>query len=377
MAMVLNKTKILFLIIITFNICAQNIVYNGDFEIYKKCPDGLSQIEKAIGWYQASDGTSDYFNKCTKSLSISTPKNISGYAIPLSGEAYAGIGLFFEGSTPKYEFVQTKLTQKLKSKSKYYIEFYLYKGNKSTFCFDEFAITLTANKLKIKDWGYIDDSLLVKNVHKSYSINCSNKKEWQKCCFIIETIGLEEYLTIGYNKFHEQPPLNDKIKYRYKEIYYYIDNVSLIEVNENTECKCTQPSIKNNVVKADTSEEIKTYNEAINKSLILSNIVFASKKAELLSSSNIELNKLALYLKQNNFYKIELSGYTDNTGKEDENLKLSQARAKAVADFLINSGINEKRISYIGYGSKLPLKPNTTEENRQLNRRVEFIIKTQ
>ena len=72
--------------------------------------------------------------------------------------------------------------------------------------------------------------------------------------------------------------------------------------------------------------------------------------------------------------KIELSGHTDNKGKDKYNEKLSQERAKAVYDYLISRGIDKKRLEYRGYGAQHPIADNKTDEGRAKNRRVEFTI---
>jgi OmpA-OmpF porin, OOP family len=71
---------------------------------------------------------------------------------------------------------------------------------------------------------------------------------------------------------------------------------------------------------------------------------------------------------------IEVQGHADDVGTGDFNLKLSKARADAVAKWLINKGIDKKRLVARGYGANHPVAPNTTEEGRQKNRRVQFVI---
>ncbi len=73
--------------------------------------------------------------------------------------------------------------------------------------------------------------------------------------------------------------------------------------------------------------------------------------------------------------KVRVEGHSDNTGSSDANRKLSQARAEQVANWLVtNAGVSADRISAVGKGDSEPLVPNTTEENRKTNRRVEFHI---
>lgn len=112
----------------------------------------------------------------------------------------------------------------------------------------------------------------------------------------------------------------------------------------------------------------------INNSIVLKHIQFESNAATLLPSSKIELEKLLQLLTDNPTIKVEISGHTDNTGKEPENLKLSNARAKAVVDFLIGKNIAASRLTYKGYGSSKPIADNKTEQGKALNRRTECKI---
>ncbi len=110
------------------------------------------------------------------------------------------------------------------------------------------------------------------------------------------------------------------------------------------------------------------------KAVVLNNVLFESNKAVLLNSSFTELDKLVAQLKANKSMKIEIRGHTDNEGNEIQNQKLSEARAKAVADYIISKNIDRQRIFYKGFGSKSPIAPNDTAEGRKKNRRVEFAI---
>ena len=103
------------------------------------------------------------------------------------------------------------------------------------------------------------------------------------------------------------------------------------------------------------------------------NLDFEFNKAIIKSASFSSLDELSDVLKQTN-WKLILSGHTDNKGSEDYNLKLSTARAEAVKTYLINKGIEAERITAKGFGESMPIAPNDTEENRAINRRVEFFI---
>ena len=104
---------------------------------------------------------------------------------------------------------------------------------------------------------------------------------------------------------------------------------------------------------------------------ILNNIFFDTAKWDLKSESTVELDKLVALLKANPDLPIEISGHTDDVGKDADNLLLSQKRAKSVVDYLAQKGVNILKIKAEGYGKTRPYLPNSSEENRKLNRRIE------
>ncbi|GHB79280.1 OmpA family protein [Persicitalea jodogahamensis] len=108
---------------------------------------------------------------------------------------------------------------------------------------------------------------------------------------------------------------------------------------------------------------------------VLNNIFFATGAYELDDKSKVELQKLVAFLKNNPTLFIEIAGHTDDVGGEKENLELSKQRAQSVAKYLAESGIPSPRFSATGYGETKPKVPNTTEENRRQNRRIEWRIK--
>lgn len=88
-----------------------------------------------------------------------------------------------------------------------------------------------------------------------------------------------------------------------------------------------------------------------------------------------ELKDILIFLQQNPHLKIEISGHTDDVGNSQDNQKLSEARAKAVADYLIKHNISKKRITYQGFGDTKPIADNNSKEGKAKNRRIEFLIK--
>jgi len=112
----------------------------------------------------------------------------------------------------------------------------------------------------------------------------------------------------------------------------------------------------------------------VGEKVILRNIFFDFGKATLKPESYAELDRLVKLLNDYPNLRVEISGHTDNISSLEFNLKLSEARAKAVVDYLISKGISQNRLEYKGYAFLQPIAPNDTEEGRKLNRRVEFKI---
>jgi len=112
----------------------------------------------------------------------------------------------------------------------------------------------------------------------------------------------------------------------------------------------------------------------VGKKVVLNNILFETGKSVLTASSYTELNRLVNILEDNPLMRIEISGHTDNTGSEALNFRLSESRAKAVVDYLVQKGIDRLRLEFKGYGPQQPIADNKTSEGRKMNRRVEFKI---
>lgn len=103
-------------------------------------------------------------------------------------------------------------------------------------------------------------------------------------------------------------------------------------------------------------------------------LVFKTSSAVLEPQSEEQLNNIANILRAWPNVKFKLGGYTDNTGSEEFNMKLSQQRADSVRLSLIERGIQPDRIVAKGYGSAHPVVPNDTAENRARNRRIDVNV---
>lgn len=114
--------------------------------------------------------------------------------------------------------------------------------------------------------------------------------------------------------------------------------------------------------------------------IVLNNIFFDSNKSALRKESGVEIEKLVTLLNEYPEIRVEVDGHTDNKGKDEVNMKLSQARAQAVVDAIAQKGILKTRLIAKGFGKTQPIASNTLPNGKpdpigmQMNRRVELKI---
>jgi len=106
----------------------------------------------------------------------------------------------------------------------------------------------------------------------------------------------------------------------------------------------------------------------------LKSVLFKRGTADILDGSFEELDRVYNMLKKNPNIEIELSGHTDNTGSAKLNIELSQERSDRIKEYLVDKGVDAKRLESKGYGGARPIASNKSESTRKLNRRVEFTI---
>ena len=108
--------------------------------------------------------------------------------------------------------------------------------------------------------------------------------------------------------------------------------------------------------------------------IVLKNIYYDVDKATLRPESVRELERLVQIMEDNPTLVMEIAGHTDSDASDAYNLRLSQARAQSVIDYLLAAGIDGSRMVAQGYGEQQPVAPNDSRANKQLNRRTEFKV---
>ncbi len=131
---------------------------------------------------------------------------------------------------------------------------------------------------------------------------------------------------------------------------------------------------KQEIVKkvALTSKEIQA---KINELIAVNKISFERRSSTITESSRATLTQIAKILQENSQVKIEIGGHTDSRGEKELNRQISQDRANSIKDALISLGINQDRLSAVGYGEDFPIAKDDENGLSEINRRVEFNIK--
>lgn len=357
-----------FSLVLDYDLQAQNLIPNPGFEEASRIPKtrpGEANGYRPADWGWPTRARPDFYFRGEKGRFSTDRKGYNHNDEYYQGHAMAGI---MGNSLPdSNQYLQVKLKKKLIKNQVYCLSINTrppasctYSPNEIDYCFSSYRIDQRAA---------VSGRLMVSNYKKINGFFPRSSWSTHYCSYT--AIGDEEYLIIGFiNPDYKLIPFSNARPAINKEVYLFIDELSLLPMNEQKfystiqKCECLEAK----GIQTKTND----FGFAINIPLVLKNINFESGSAKLHPASNEELNKLVLFLKTDSLYKIEISGYTDNTGNEDNNKILSLERAKAIAIYLVAAGIDLKRITYKGFGSQNSLKPNNSEENKALNRRVEI-----
>lgn len=339
-----------------------NIIPNPSFERFSSPPIGwfykgehYTNVMKY--WSSATNASPDVFGPKVR-VPAHWEKKGFGKQLPRSGHAMSGITAYGceEGKPHCREYIQIQLSEPLVIGQDYLAEMW---------------VSHLPNSLRINNLGfYFSDTKIVEITDgvlefepqsKANEILESNNQRWIHVSerFVAESEA--EYLIIGNfypdSLTHFKPGNEGSLPYA----YYYIDDVLVKKI----------PPILPIPVPEDDLSNIKLEE---GKAIALRDIYFEHDESELMPRSFVELKKLLKIMQENPGLAIEVCGHTDSTGDFDYNRGLSEKRAKAVSDYLIDNGISIDRTSFRGCGSAQPIATNATPQGRQLNRRVEFVV---
>ena len=355
-----------------------NLVINPDFDLFYYKPvlityHGETRIEDWIPyWTTPGQYTPDYLSDL-RYIDVFSYYYI--FDMPLPDKfTFTGIALYKESDSYS-EYIQGILISPLIKGKLYCLRTSINFCSYSKYSVNRLAFHLSASPVSV---NYKNESMFSPQVIFS-DLPVENKHFTTLCDYFIAGGG-EQFVTVG--RFTGPEDMNPVLREKYvqgffgleKASYYIFDDIELFEIQDTSECNCKSETLPVNPV------EIKPkvlYETDLNKlkqgiPVILENVNFRFDRYDLLPDSEDILNKLLTYLENNPEINISIGGHTDEIGTEQYNDLLSINRAKSVYNWLIDKGIDSKRLSFTGFGKNLPIFKENDVEHRALNRRVEI-----
>ncbi len=358
-----------------------NVVPNPGFEesVRTYCSwtqDAAKFNANMSGWNSPTQTTPDHFSTRNDSECWAHPaKHSHGKQGTHSGQAMVGIKTYGKGNTPTYwhEYIQHELPVPLEAGVRYIAECWVLRSARSNEASNNIGILLSDTAIATRDCLPL---YITPQVNETKVV----KGGWHKVSGVFDAKGTERHIVIG-NFYGDEVSDHERQPEGERGAYYYIDDVNVRIAPAGTALtpkpKQSTPPPPKKVVPDHTSSKTVDIHEvepAVGTRVRLDNVQFEFDKATLMPGYEKELDKLVDVMTDYPFLRAEIEGHTDDQGSDPYNLKLSDDRAKAVADYLVKKKIDKERLTWKGYGETKPLKPNTSEENRALNRRVEFRV---
>ena len=335
---------------------SRNLVPNGSFENYRR---KSLDVRKAVPWQQIE--SVDFYQKA---LDNDTTPQKGAYA----GYCYTG----FRFRKNYHEYLQVRLAEPLHRGTIYEFSMHVRLAFWSNAALESFGAVFT--KAGYRGQKDAIKSMMVDSICPD-GFALTNNYEWITIKGFYKSDGGEKFISIG-----NFVPLVQKdmtrlriIGLKPREAYYFVDDIQLRRAPQFEEKIATERIGPDYLATwADTALNVKK-DISVGEKVSLNAISFTDGKYNLSAESSSELNKLAAWLLQNPTVEIRINGHSDNTGLEFRNVKMSELRARAVFEYLIRKGVQNK-MYFKGFGSSAPIADNALEEGRSRNRRVEFEI---
>lgn len=352
-----------------------NLVENPGFERMEGKIKRGGAIAVAVGWMSPTGEAADLFTAKVKD-GFGTPDNVYGTEAPMEGESYAGIRTFSYNDKEPRQYISTKLKMPLRKDALYCVTFYVNLAEGSKYASNNIGANFSKKQYNIDEKKSIMTTTHI--MHKDNPV-FNAFFGWEQVCGVYRAEGGEKFLTIG-NFFSNGETLNERLK-KPKEFmgttvvsaYYFIDNISVVMIDDETECKC----------QADEGEPESTFiyevapinPEGMKPSMIAKYSVayFGYGKSELTTASEGHLQNIADAMLANTTGKIRITAHMDakeaSSGRHEG---LDMERAQAAKDWLVAKGIKAERILIDTKADTEPDDTNETELGQAKNRRITF-----
>jgi OOP family OmpA-OmpF porin len=326
----------------------KNLIPNPSFEDHK---GKGADIKTALPW--KGIGTVDYYLKPDK-------RDTSPHKGARTGVGYAG--LRFQSDYKEYMYA--KLNETLEKGKLYHFKMYirLLESDNVTVTVKQLGAYFSPTQFYV-GMEFSEEGL----VDTTYNKGISGTLDWILIQGDYTAHGNEQYIIIGNFRTKMRDDFVKKNKwslFEFKEAYYYIDDLSLRET-------ITIDSSAHEGMSGESSWI--PYDFSAGQTFEIKNIFFEAGTSRLLETSYPALDDLAKAFQNHPTMEIQVNGHIDKFGTEEEEKRISKERAKAVYDYLKSKGVTNVMI-FRGLGSTQPIAPNSSEEFKVKNRRVEIVI---
>lgn len=371
----------------------ENLVPNPSFEEIDGKIKGAGAIEMAYPWKSVTMNPVDLYSASAKSDEFSVPENGYGAEKANTGEAYAGVSFFgYMGRMPR-TYLGTSLNKKLEAGKSYCMKFHVSLSDFSKYAVNNLAMYVAKEELTEKTDGKLAFTPQIKSLK-----NEPFEKQflWTAICGVYEAEGGESFIAIG-NFDEDDATEQEKIRLsrefmgnrQQNNAYYFIDDVSVVELNDKTKDDCLCDKIAGGKMEVEfksfgtdaskKSEAKKTY--LVNSDGTKADVKVGSDKEEGFSISSAAIyfaamsynpkegtkeiiEEIVAYLEANPEAKLDLVGHIDKS--EAGTSSLAKRRAYEVQKLLVEGGIDEARLTQVSMLSKSLADPSDPSKNRRV-----------
>lgn len=344
---------------------SRSLVSDGGFENRSGCPTDYNQqrLRSLSDWVQPTEGTPDHFASCSRLAGV--PDNRFGSEPALEGKAYGGLVLFSRSKWRYREYLSTALVRDLAPGEWVCVSAWVTAAEQAGIVADGFGVLLSDEKPRgERDYAVKAAPQLVNPTGHFLEWT----EGWVNLSDAVQAQGGERWLTVGNfdRKGHTRIAASanapsDATKWA----YVYVDGVEVVPVDRPEDCACLVRKIADEM--QDPPEPLTRVRE-----LERDTLHFDFDSDALSEEGRQVLDSWGAQLRRNRFLRLEVHGHTDDVGPEGYNAGLSQRRAAAAFDYLMDQGVQPDRMRMAAHGSLQPAASNADDWGRARNRRVEF-----
>lgn len=361
-----------------------NMIDNGNFDaISGKGPKKLGGIESATSWRAATGAKADLFIGGSKIPEIDAAKNVYGGEQAQDGNNFAGIMIYSHGNKLPRTYITQALSSPMKKGESYCVKFYVSLGDNSKYASNNISAHFSKKDMTVSDKKSLIDKPHVREVHNKIF---SGTYSWERVCGTYVAEGGEKYITIGNFNMTEDTKV-EKIRKdpsnknpQIGGAYYYIDNVSVQELDEEERCDCGSDDfefIGSSLIYSKT-DFIKE-NMSLTDKLKASTVYYGFGRDQVDPTIAKDLDRIAKWMAENPDVKVRVVSHMDSEESKVSETRpeykgVAMRRANNVIKYLMDKGVDESRLIATDKGDRAPSANEGDDEelNQAKNRRVEF-----